>query len=200
LGNTKRKLKLTDLRVYDVANNATTLSNPVDSGYIAIPAGSIYDDNVNLVSNDIVMSFFPRPKAYDIYNNSSIGTLFYTYVEGDSGSINYGDGVSASIGPLSAMRRISFSKPTSLSNDIQIVDVGFEPTEVSPFNVMTGPLFRVTAELDTSSESEFDSNICTGNKEYKIMVDYNGTFSKTIITYEMESYQDYTPSVGPLPA
>jgi hypothetical protein len=54
---------------------------------------------------------------------------------------------------------------------------------VAPFDVMTGPLFRVTAQLDATSEAEFNANICTGNKDFKIMVDYNGKVSKTIITY-----------------
>lgn len=207
LGNTKRKLKLTDLRVYNHASNPTTLSNPVDAGYITFPFGSIYSNHVNLTSDNIVMSFLPRPRLYDIYNNT-LSSINYSYVEGDSGSINYGDGVSTYIGAQSVGRRSSFSTPQVYAGpglesptDYNVVDIGFDPTEVSPFNVMSGPLFRVTAALDVSSESQFDANICTGNKEYKIMVDYNGKMSKTIITYEMESYQDLsTPFGPPLPA
>jgi hypothetical protein len=207
LGNTKRKLKLTDLRVYDYTNPtySGTKDNPVDAGYKTMVVGSIYDNKVNIVSDNIVMSFLPKPRAYDIYNNMGIttgSTISYSYVEGDSGSINYGNGISTSIGPSSVMRRISFSKPEvyagpgiNTPDDYQVIDVGFEPSEIAPFDVMSGPLFRVTASLDVSSELEFDSNICTGNKEYKILVDYNGTMSKTIITYEMDTYMDEASSL-----
>jgi hypothetical protein len=134
------------------------------------------------------MSFYPRPKTYDIINNTS-DILSYNFIQGDSDQPNYGQLVTnSSTGPASA-RRISFQKPVISSPgytenvDYQIVDNGFESTEVAPFDVMTGPLFRVTAQLDATSEAEFNANICTGNKDFKIMVDYNGKVSKTIITY-----------------
>ena len=46
-----------------------------------------------------------------------------------------------------------------------------------------GQLFRVTAELDASTKQEFDKNICKGNKDIKIIIDYNGKLAKKTITY-----------------
>lgn len=207
LGNTKRKLKLSDLRVYDFANPtySGTKANPVDAGYITPVVNSIYDDNVNIVSDNIAMSFLPRPKTYDIINNMGLltgSTINYSYTQGDSSQSNYGEGVGTYIGPSMAVRIISFDEPQLLLSpglltprDYEVVDNGYTSTEVSPFNVMTGgPLFRVTAQLDATSQAEFDANICKGNKDMKIMVDYNGTIAKTIITYEQVFYEDqYTP-------
>jgi hypothetical protein len=192
LGNTKRKLKLSDLRIYNYKSPtySGTKANPVDAGYVPLSTTgySLYNDSVSLSSDNINMSFYPRPKTYDIINNTS-DILSYTFIQGDSDQSNYGQFVGASItGPASA-RRISFQKPAISSPgytenvDYEIVDNGFESTEVAPFDVMTGPLFRVTAQLDATSEAEFNANICTGNKDFKIMVDYNGKVSKTIITY-----------------
>jgi hypothetical protein len=212
LGNTKRKLKLTDLRVYDF-NNPTysgTISNPVDAGYVPIATAgySLYNSYTDLTSDNIVMSFLPRPKIYDLYNNTHT-TINYSYVEGDSADLNYGQGLSVALSGPSVGRQSSFQKPIwgpafgfTEGIDYYVIDNGFDPSELTaPFDVMTGPLFRVTAALDVSSELEFDSNICTGNKDYKIMVDYNGRMSKTIITYVQESYNESTVIVGPpLPA
>lgn len=128
--------------------------------------------------------------------------ISYTYIQGDSDSINYGAGISASINPSSATRLISFDEPQLYLSpglvtprDYEIIDNGYTATELGPFDVMDGgPLFRVTAELDTTSQAEFDANICKGNKDMKIMVDYNGTIAKTIITYEQVTYEeDFTP-------
>jgi hypothetical protein len=212
LGNTKRKLKLTDLSVYDYKNPtySSTTSNPIDAGYVPITTTgySLYNNYVDLTSDNIVMSFLPRPKVYDVINN--VAVLFYfSYVQGDSTEPNYGQAISVGINQQSS-RVISFQKPTwgpigpgyTENIDYLIIDNGFELNEIAPFDVMTGPLFRVKAALDVSSQSEFDANICTGNKEYKIMVDYNGTMSKTIITYEMDNYKDEASllPVTPLPA
>jgi hypothetical protein len=192
LGNTKRKLKLSNLRVYNYKSPtySGTKANPDDDGYVPLSTTgySLYDDNVSLSSDNINMSFYPRPKTYDIINNTS-DVLSYNFIQGDSDLGDYGQLVTnSSTGPASA-RRISFQKPVISSPgytenvDYEIVDNGFESTEVAPFDVMTGPLFRVTAQLDATSEAEFNANICTGNKDFKIMVDYNGKVSKTIITY-----------------
>jgi hypothetical protein len=192
LGNTKRKLKLSDLRVYNYKSStySGTTANPDDDGYVPLSTTgySLYNNNVSLSSDNINMSFYPRPKTYDIINNTS-DVLSYNFIQGDSDQGNYGQFVSVSLaGPASA-RRSSFQKPVISSPgytenvDYEIVDNGFDSTEVAPFDVMTGPLFRVTAQLDATSEAEFNANICTGNKDFKIMVDYNGKVSKTIITY-----------------
>jgi hypothetical protein len=195
LGNTKRKLKLSNLRIYNYKSPtySGTKDNPVDAGYVPLSTTgySLYNNNVSLSSDNINMSFYPRPKTYDIINNTN-DMFSYTFNQGDSGQVNYGQFISASLaGPASA-RRISFQKPAwdligpgyTENIDYKIVDNGFDLTEEAPFDVMTGPLFRVTAQLDATSEAEFNANICTGNKDFKIMVDYNGKVSKTIITYE----------------
>jgi hypothetical protein len=196
LGNTKRKLKLSDLRVYNYKSStySGTTSNPVDAGYVPLSTTgySIYNSNVELDTDNISASFYPRPRLYDIINNTS-DVFDYNFIQGDSGQTNYGQAVGVSFAGPGSSRRSSFLQtpewdligPGYTENiDYKIVDNGFDPTEISPFNVMTGPLFRVTAQLDATSEAEFNANICTGNKDFKIMVDYNGTVSKTIITYE----------------
>ncbi len=195
LGNTKRKLKLSDLRVYNYKSStySGTTSNPVDAGYVPLSTTgySIYNSNVELDTDNISASFYPRPRLYDIINNTS-DVFDYNFIQGDSGQTNYGQAVGVSFAGPGSSRRSSFQTPEwdligpgyTENIDYKIVDNGFDPTEISPFNVMTGPLFRVTAQLDATSEAEFNANICTGNKDFKIMVDYNGTVSKTIITYE----------------
>jgi hypothetical protein len=95
---------------------------------------------------------------------------------------------------------ISFAPPEIqglvLASEYQIIDSGFDMSEVAPFDVMNGgPLFRVTAQLDTTSKAEFDANICKGNKDFKLMVDYNGTVSKTIITYVQEEISVDIPTL-----
>jgi hypothetical protein len=197
LGNTKRKLKLSDLRIYNYKSStySGTTSNPVDAGYVPLTTTgySLYDDNVELNSDNIDMSFYPRPKIYNVINNSS-SSITYTYVVGDSSSLNYGNGISVILPANSSGAPIvSFNKPQIISigaSNYDIIDNGFAPNEIAPFDVMKGnPLFRVTAQLDATSKAEFDANICTGNKDFKIMVDYNGTVSKTIITYEPVSVE-----------
>jgi hypothetical protein len=205
LGNTKRKLKLSDLSIYDyesVTYGATT-SNPIDAGYVPITSSGSYQfyyNNVEINSDNIVLSYFPRPKTYDIINNMGILTgdpISYSYTQGDSDSPNYGNGIGTYIGPSSAARIISFDEPQlnlspgmATPRDYEVIDNGYVLTELGPFDVMEGgPLFRATAQLDTTSQAEFDANICKGNKDMKIMVDYNGTISKTIITYEQVEFE-----------
>jgi hypothetical protein len=193
LGNTKRKLKLSDLRVYDYKSTtySGTTSNPVDAGYVPLTTTgySLYYDNVELNSDNIDASFYPKPKIYNFINNS-LDDITYGYIVGDSSSINYGNGISVIAQPSSSGAPIvSFNKPQVFgivsASDYDIIDNGFSPSEIAPFDIMRGgPLFRVTAQLDATSEAEFNANICTGNKDFKIMVDYNGKVSKTIITYE----------------
>jgi hypothetical protein len=65
---------------------------------------------------------------------------------------------------------------------------------------MSGYMFKVTAELDASTEELFNSNICTGNKDFKIMVDYNGRVSQTTVAYLPETVDIPTTGGGPLPA
>lgn len=218
LGNTKRKLKLSDLRVYNYtgATYSTTTSNPVDAGYV-VPTLSyykIYYNYVDINSDNIEASFLPRPKVYDIYNNTSglspggAVSIAYTYIEGDSDDTNYGSPRGFTLSAGTVARVISFDKPKLFISpglleprDYQLVDLGYAPNEVSPFNVMDGgPLFRVTAELDATSEAEFDANICKGNKDFKIMVDYNGTVSKTIITYVQKDYEVDIPMLPVFPS
>lgn len=206
LGTTKRKLKLTDLRVYNYtgATYSGTTSNPVDAGYV-VPTASyykIYYNYVGINSDNIEVSFLPRPKLYDIYNNT-LDIFTYSFIQGDSSSPQYGNGLSGTANAGTVTRLTSFDEPILYTTpglvqptDYQLVDNGYDPSEVSPFNVMDGgPLFRVTAELDASSLAEFDANICKGNKDFKIMVDYNGTVSKTIITYVQVDYEVSIPTV-----
>jgi hypothetical protein len=60
-------------------------------------------------------------------------------------------------------------------------------------------MFKVTAELDTSTEELFNSNMCTGNKEFKIIVDYNGTISQTTVEYVYEEENIAVIDPGNLP-
>ena len=213
LGTTKRKLKLTDLRVYNYtgATYSGTTSNPVDAGYVTPTASyyKIYYNYLDINSDDIEASFLPRPKVYDIYNNTgslSPGgavNISYSFIQGDSSHPQYGSYIGGTANAGTVTRLIAFAQPNlniypgmSQPKDYQLVDLGYAPDEVSPFNVMDGgPLFRVTAELDASSLAEFDANICKGNKDFKIMVDYNGTVSKTIITYVPVEYEVEIPTV-----
>jgi hypothetical protein len=204
LGNTKRKLKLSDLRVYNYksATYSGSTSNPVDAGYVPLSTAgySLYNSYVELDTDNINASFLPRPRRYNVINNSA-GIIYYSYIEGDSSSVNYGDAVSTSVPDMSSgITIISFAPPEIqglvLASEYQIIDSGFDMSEVAPFDVMNGgPLFRVTAQLDTTSKAEFDANICKGNKDFKLMVDYNGTVSKTIITYVQEEISVDIPTL-----
>lgn len=199
LGNTKRKLKLSDLKVYNYTGStySNTTANPVDAGYVT-PTSSyykLYYNAVNITGDTINMSFYPKPRIYDLINNSydiitgSGYPISFSHIEGDSSSINYGSSISVNTLAQSVGRVTSFSTPVVSSPGVlpsayKIVDNGYDQTEISPFNVMNGgPLFKVTAQLDAATQSQFDANICKGNKDFKLMVDYNGTMSKTIITY-----------------
>jgi hypothetical protein len=206
LGNTKRKLKLSDLRIYNYKNStySGTTDNPIDNGYVPLTTTgySLYADNVSINSDNINMSFYPQPRAYNVINNS-LDPITYQYIEGDSSSPGYGDPVSVNLPAQSSGARIkSFKRPEIMfggSSAVQIIDGGFALDEPAPFDVMNGgPLFRVTAKLDATSEAEFNANICTANKDFKIMVDYNGKVSKTIITYEPISVEVDLPASLPV--
>lgn len=197
LGNTKRKLKLSNPLMYDFDNPtySNTTDNPLDEGYTTISA-DIYSDNISINGDNISMSYMPRPKEYDITGGVSSSSLSFT--QGDSNNSYYGSQITIPLTSLQSYRVISFDVPQlgPSPNTWVITDQGYSPTEQSPFNVMNGGyLFKVTAELDTTSMAEFDANICKGNKDFKIIVDYNGTFSQTIITYEDILYE----VVGSLP-
>lgn len=217
LGNTKRKLKLSDLRIYNYQSltYANTTNNPVNAGYVPITSSGSYDfyyGKVNINSDNIGVSYYPRPKTYDIINNTNMVTgdpISYSYIQGDSDAVTYGTGIGALVGPSQAVRIISFDEPQLYLSpglvsprDYQVIDNGYTTTEIGPFDVMDGgPLFRVTAQLDATSQAEFDANICKGNKDMKIMVDYNGTISKTIITYEEVIYEtDFSVLLPPFPS
>ena len=194
LGNTKRKLKLSDLLIYDFNNPIyeNTTDNPVDEGYVTI-TDPIYSNNVSISGDDITMSYIPNFKTYSIYYKVGVSglpnppvTSNVSYIEADSNSINYGNQTTLIVNSDQAFAIKSFNTPTfSTPSNGMVIDLLSDEFKGSPFSVMNGGyLFKVTAELDTSSISEFDANICKGNKDIKIIVDYNGTFSKTIITYE----------------
>jgi hypothetical protein len=74
------------------------------------------------------------------------------------------------------------------------------PSNVTPFNIMSGYMFKVTAELDTSTEELFNSNTCTGNKDFKIMVDYNGRISQTTVGYVTDEVPVEEDGSGPPPS
>jgi len=197
LGTNKRKLKLSNLQVYQYkgASYSGTTSNPVDAGYIDIedlpsvletPSGYFpYENYVNINNDNINVSFVPEPRVYDIINNTN-NTIFYTYTEADPSSTNYGFSISPSLTALSAIRRTSFSEPTTNATGVSIVGNKLE-TQDSPFNAMSGgPLFRVTVETDESTQQEFENNICRGNKDIKIIVDYNGKLAKKTVEFILE--------------
>jgi len=194
LGNTKRKLKLSNLLIYDFNNPIyeNTTDNPVDEGYVTI-TDPIYSNNVSISGDDITMSYIPNFKTYSIYYKVGVSglpnppvTSNVSYIEADSNSINYGNQTTLIVNSDQAFAIKSFNTPTfSTPSNGMVIDLLSDEFKGSPFSVMNGGyLFKVTAELDASSLSEFNNNICKGNKDFKIIADYNGTFSQTIITYE----------------
>ena len=198
LGNNKRKLKLSNLCVYDFNNPLyqNTTENPLEEGYVPIGLGNIYSNNVSISGDDIDVSYIPESKEYQI-GYKGIGfpsppvTSSVTYIEANEYSVNFGSSISITLSSDQFYAIKSFNTPTfnTPSNGF-VIDLFENQLGGSPFSVMRGGyLFRVTAELDTSSLSEFDANICKGGKDMKIIVDYNGTFSQTIITYEQSAYQ-----------
>jgi hypothetical protein len=208
LGNTKRKLKLSNLYIYDFDNPtySNTTDNPIDEGYKDIGSGNnIYSSNVNITGGTINMSYVPDNKIYYVYYKgpgtglNPVVSSNVSYIEANSYSANYGTEVSMSVSSDQVTELKSFNVPTFTSpSNGMVIELSENQGYGSPFNVMNGGyLFKVTAELDTTSMAEFDANICKGNKDFKIIVDYNGTFSQTIITYEDIAYSVIAEETSP---
>ena len=205
-GNNKKKLKLSDLKVYDYASAtySGSTSNPVVAGYVNIST-SFFDNWVSITTGDTInVSYLPIPHQYSIENTSMITSAEFIWVEGAVSDPDYGTSQYFSISPGGNLYIKSFSVPTcvSLGATYTIQDQGIaeSPSNVSPFNVMSGYMFKVTAELDTSTEELFNSNTCTGNKDFKIMVDYNGRVSQTTVGYVFEEIAAEVDGSGPLPS
>jgi hypothetical protein len=181
-GNNKKKLRLSDLKVYDYASATCTTTG----------------DTINV-------SYLPHPHVY-VIENTSASNITFQWIEGDVGQPFYGTSVFSTVSPTGNLYITSFTLPVVTPFDVgpepeyDIQDRGLaEEPNISPFNVMSGYMFKVTAELDTSTEELFNSNICTGNKDFKIMVDYNGRISQTTVGYLYDDIEvDNNPP--PLPA
>jgi hypothetical protein len=203
IGNNKKQLKLSNLKVYDYAGAYSgSTSNPYSNGYVDIST-SFFSDYVSIVGGgtELFASYLPHPHQYVINNNGS-SQIGYSWTEGTVGSPNYGNSLGANLAGHSSVTKISFSTPVVASGSYTIQDLGLAPEpNISPFNFMSGYMFKVTAELDVSTETLFNSNICTGNKDFKIMVDYNGRISQTTVAYVNETFDlpDSAP-VGPPPS
>jgi hypothetical protein len=191
LGNNKKKLKLSDLKVYDYASAtySGSTSNPVVAGYVDIST-SFFDNWVDISSDTINVSYLPHPHVYDVIKTGG-GSMVVSWIEGNASLTGYATTKIQSITEISSNNITSFTRPVVTPFDFvgpepefDIQDQGLaEEPNISPFNFMSGYMFKVTAELDTSTEELFNSNTCTGNKEFKIIVDYNGTISQTTVEY-----------------
>jgi hypothetical protein len=211
-GNNKKKLRLSDLKVYDYASAtySGSTSNPVVAGYVDISA-SFFNNWINIsgtgttTGDTINVSYLPHPHVY-VIENTSASNITFQWIEGDVGQPFYGTSVFSTVSPTGNLYITSFTLPVVTPFDVgpepeyDIQDRGLaEEPNISPFNVMSGYMFKVTAELDTSTEELFNSNICTGNKDFKIMVDYNGRISQTTVGYLYDDIEvDNNPP--PLPA
>lgn len=206
IGNNKKKLKLSNLKVYDYASAtySGSTSNPVVAGYVNIST-SFFNNWVTIIDSNTTLraSYLPQPHVY-VINNNSLASVGYTWTEGNDNSPNYGNALSSTLADRSSITKTSFSTPLFAGESVNytIQDQGLAPEpNISPFNLMSGYMFKVTAELDVSTETLFNSNICTGNKDFKIMVDYNGRISQTTVAYVNETFDlsDSAP-VGPAPS
>ncbi len=192
-GTNKRKLKLSNLEIYQYKNStySGSTNNPVDAGYIdfeSLPSGYFpYENYLSLNNGDINVSFVPEPRTYDIVNNTT-NSIGYSYTEANPSSPNYGYGIGGLLSGQQALRVESFSRPTvNATTGYEIIETK-NLTAESPFNVMDGgPLFRVTVETDESTQQEFEANVCKGNKDIKIIVDYNGKLARKTIEYIEEA-------------
>ena len=208
IGNNKKKLKLSNLKVYDYASAtySGSTANPVVAGYVNIST-SFFNNWVTIIDSNTTLraSYLPHPHEY-VINNNGASSIGMSWIEGTVGSPNYGTLMSQNINGYSSVTKISFSTPGigeylgPITHTIQDLGLAPEPN-ISPFNFMSGYMFKVTAELDVSTETLFNSNICTGNKDFKIMVDYNGRISQTTVAYVNETFDlpDSAP-VGPPPS
>lgn len=205
IGNNKKKLKLSDLKVYDYksATYSGSTSNPVIGGYKNIST-SFFNNWVNITGDTTLhVSYLPVPHRYDVQKTSGLASYTtITYIEGNIAYPNYGNYVNMDIYTVGGIYNItSFNNPVIPTITVTDGGVAEAPSNLSPFNVMSGYMFKVTAELDASTEELFNSNICTGNKNFKIMVDYNGRISQTTVGYVIEQNDVSTvPGGGPLPA
>jgi hypothetical protein len=204
-GNNKKKLKLSDLKVYDYASAtySGSTSNPVVAGYVDIST-SFFDDWVNIIGDTINVSYLPRPHQYLIENTGG-SSIDFIWIQGAVGYPGYGTTQYQTVSSGGNLYITSFSTPTTAGFGVPsytMKDQGLAPApNISPFNFMSGYMFKVTAELDASTEELFNSNTCTGNKDFKIMVDYNGRISQTTVSYVQESISiPNNPGGGPLPA
>jgi hypothetical protein len=203
-GNNKKKLKLSNLKVYDYgsATYSGSTSNPVIGGYVDIST-SFFDDWVNINGDTINVSYLPHPHQYLIENTSG-SSLTFEWIEGAVAYPGYGTTQSQTVSSGGNLYITSFSTPIIVGfgfGSYTMQDQGLAPEpNISPFNFMSGYMFKVTAELDASTEELFNSNICTGNKDFKIMVDYNGRVSQTTVAYLPETVDIPTTGGGPLPA
>ena len=188
-GNNKKKLKLSDLKVYDYASAtySGSTSNPVVAGYVDIST-SFFNNWVNITGDTINASYLPIPHRYDVQKTSGLGSYTtITYIEGNINDPFYGMYVNLNVYNNSVYNITSFNNPVIPTITVTDNGVAEAPSNISPFNIMSGYMFKVTAELDASTEELFNSNTCTGNKDFKIMVDYNGTISQTTVSYVQES-------------
>ena len=204
IGNNKKKLKLSNLKVYDYASAtySGSTANPVVAGYVNIST-SFFNSWVTITNSNTTLSvsYLPHPHQYFI-NNNGLTQIGYSWTEGTVGSPNYGNSLGNNLAGKSSITKISFSTPVVGGGSYTIQDLGLAPEpNISPFNFMSGYMFKVTAELDVSTETLFNSNICTGNKDFKIMVDYNGRVSQTTVAYVNETFDlPNIASVGPSPS
>jgi hypothetical protein len=204
-GNNKKKMKLSNLKVYDYAGiYSGSTSNPYTYGYVDIST-SFFNNWVDISGDTINVSYLPHPHQYLIENTGG-SSMTVSWIEGSVGYTGYGTTQTQSVSSGGNLYIASFTTPVISGFGIPtytIQDQGLAPEpNISPFNFMSGYMFRVTAQLDASTEQLFNSNICTGNKEFKIIVDYNGTISQTSVgyVYDNESIANIDPGALPQPA
>lgn len=186
LGNNKKKLKLSNLKVYDYAGAYSgSTNNPYSYGYVDIST-SFFNNWVSILSGDTInASYLPHPNQY-LVKNTGVSSMTVSWVEGGVINTGYTTTKTQSVSGGGSLSVISFTTPivsgSGITYTIQDQGLAAEPN-ISPFNFMSGYMFKVTAELDSSTEELFNSNICIGNKDFKIIVDYNGTISETTVGY-----------------
>ncbi len=200
-GNNKKKLKLSDLKVYDYAGAYSgSTSNPYTNGYVNIST-SFFNNWVDISGDTINVSYLPHPSVY-LIENTGISSMSVSWIEGAIGYTGYGTTQTQTVGSGMNLYITSFTTPVisgiGITYTMQNQGLAAEPN-ISPFNFMSGYMFKVTAQLDASTEQLFNSNICTGNKEFKIIVDYNGTISQTTVGYVYDMESSSSVDGGPLP-
>jgi hypothetical protein len=201
-GNNKKKLKLSNLRVYDYDVYSGSTDNPYSYGYHDVST-TFFNQWVKITGDTTLhVSYLPHPHQY-LIENSGGSNITVSYIEGAIGYSGYATAKSETVsGGGGNLYITSFSTPSISSFGIPnytMQDQGLAPEpNISPFNIMNGYMFRVTAELDASTKELFESNICTGNKDFKIIVDYNGTISQTTVNYVYDNF-DIGTSVLPAP-